>query len=119
MEGPMPDRDDRPSPPEPEHPEPVVGASRRLAELAANARPAEVSEWSKAKLLDDWEKASSYIRAAEQMRVDGIKHQALCAERIVKKLGTGMFRYKDKLYMASISKKGVVYFREARARKNG
>ncbi len=99
---------------------PRSDAVRRLAELASGARPAELSEGSKQKLLSDWEKAGGYIRSAEQMRLDAIKEQAKCAELIVKKLGAGMFRYKDKLYMATVSKKGVIYLREAvKRRKDG
>lgn len=92
----------------------------RIAELAAGARPAEVSESAQRKLFEEWEKAGGYIQRAEQMRQDAIKHQILCAENIVKKLGAGTFRYKDKLYMITVSKKGVVYLREQVARrKNG
>lgn len=90
-----------------------------LTELAADARPAEVSDGAKRKLFDDWGKAGGYIQRAEQMRLDAIKEQAKCAEAIVKKLGAGLHRYKDKLYVVSVSKRGVVYLREAVARKNG
>jgi hypothetical protein len=89
----------------------------RIAELAAGARPAEVSESAQRKLFEEWERAGGYIQRAEQMRLDAIKHQIQCAEAIVKKLGAGTFRYKDKLYMITVSKKGVVYLREAVARR--
>jgi len=111
MEGVMTDPDSDPRDGAPSTPQ----GSLRLAELAAHAHPADISDWSKHKLMEDWEKAGGYIRAAEQM--DGIKHQAECAEKIVKKLGTGLIRYKDKLYMVTISKRGVVYLREQVARK--
>lgn len=119
MEGMMSDPDPESSSPRepPAAPEPRSAAVRRLAELAAEARPAEVSDGSKQKLLEDWAKAGGYIERAEQMRLDAIKEQAKCAEKIVRKLGAGMFRYKDKLYMATVSKKGVIYLREAVARR--
>ncbi len=122
MEGMMSDPDPAPESSTPPAPVPTTrsDAVRRLAELAAEARPAEMSEGSKQKLLSDWEKAGGYIERAEQMRLDAIKEHAKCAEKIVRKLGAGMFRYKDKLYMATVSKKGVIYLREAvKRRKDG
>ena len=89
----------------------------RIAELAAGARPAEVSESAQRKLYEEWERAGITIQRAEQMRQDAIKLQTQCAENIVRKLGAGQFRYKEKLYMVTVSKRGVVYLREAVARK--
>lgn len=88
----------------------------RIAELALDARPAEVSDSAKHKLFEAWERAGITIQKAEQMRQDAILHQIQCAEAIVRKLGGGVFRYKDKLYMVTVSSKGGVYLREQKAR---
>lgn len=92
----------------------------RITELSAGAKPAEVSDSARHKLFLAWEHATTMIARAEQMKRDAIKHQADCAEQIVRKLGGGAFRYKDKLYQVILSTKGVVFLREQVARrKNG
>lgn len=97
-------------------PDPTQAPHSRLAELAAGARPAEVSDGARYKLFEEWERAGITIRRAEQRRLDAIKLQAECAEKIVRKLGTGVSRYKGRLYMVTVSSKGVVYLREQKAR---
>lgn len=84
----------------------------RIAELALGARPAEVSDSARHKLFQAWERAGVTIQKAEQMRLDAIKDQSECAEAIVRKLGGGVFRYKEKLYVVLVSPKGIVYLRE-------
>ena len=91
-------------------------ALSRLAELAQGARPAEVSDSARHKLFQAWERAGVTIQKAEQMRLDAIKDQIECAEAIVRKLGRDAFRYKDKLYLVTISSKGTVYLREQKER---
>lgn len=89
----------------------------RIAELALEARPAEVTDSGRNRLFEAWEKSGVVIQRAEQMRLDAIKHQIECAEAIVKKLGGGAFRYKGKLYMVMESTRGVVFLREQKAKK--
>lgn|SRR5882724_4442100 len=101
-------------------PDPRAAWPDRIMELAAGGRPAEVSDSARQKLFVEWEHATTMIAKAEQMKQDAIKHQAKCAENIVKKLGGGAFRFKGKLYQVLVSTKGVVFLREQVAkRKHG
>jgi hypothetical protein len=88
----------------------------RIAELAQHARPAEVSASAQYKLFEEWERAGITIQKAAQMHADAIQLQIQCVEKIVSKLGGGAFRYKDKLYLLSVSSKGTVYLREQKPR---
>ncbi len=105
----MSDDDESPAPAE----EPTLS---RIAELALGSKPAEVSDSARYKLFDEWERAGITIQKAEQMRLDAIRLQEQCVEKIVRKLGAGSFRYKDKLYLVGASSKGVVYLRELKVR---
>ncbi len=106
--------------PESVPPESPPAGPSRIAELSAGARPAEVSDSARLKLLVEWEHATTMIARAEQMKQDAIKHQAKCAEAIVKKLGGAPVRFRDKLYQILESTKGVVFLREQVAkRKDG
>lgn len=72
--------------------------SVRINALAAEARPAEVTDIGKRKLFEEWERAGITIEKAKQMLADAIVYRQKCAEEIVKKLGRTHYRYKDVLY---------------------
>lgn len=79
--------------------------NERINALAADARPAEVSDVGKRKLFEEWERAGKTIRQAKQMLLDAIAYQQQCTEDIVKKLGREHFRYKDVLYSVTAKKR--------------
>lgn len=94
----------------PEDPAPLEGASL-LEELARDARPADISDVGKRKLIVEWENATNTLARAKQMVIDAVAYQETRAREIVKKLGRGHFRHNGKLY--SVSAKGsTVYLRE-------
>jgi hypothetical protein len=72
--------------------------NERINLLAAEARPAEVTEIGKRKLFEEWERACITIEKAKQMLADAIEYKQKCAEDIVKKLGRTHYRYKEVLY---------------------
>lgn len=72
--------------------------NQRINALAADARPAEVSDVGKRKLFEEWERAGITIQKARQMLIDAVDYQRQCTEEIVKKLGRTHYRYKDVLY---------------------
>jgi hypothetical protein len=83
--------------------------NERINALAADARPAEVSDVGKRKLFEEWERAGRTIEQAKQMLADAIVYRQKCTEDIVKKLGRVHFRYKDVLYSvtAKTTRKGT------------
>lgn len=84
--------------------------NERITALAADARPAEVTETTARRLFDEWEKAGITIEKAKQMLADAIVYRQTCAENIVKKLGRTHYRYKEVLYhpTAKTTKDGSV-----------
>ncbi len=70
----------------------------RIDALAADARPAEVSDVGKRKLFEEWERAGRTIEQAKQMLADAIVYRQKCTEDIVRKLGRTHTRYKGVLY---------------------
>lgn len=72
--------------------------NERIDALAADARPAEVSDVGKRKLFEEWERAGVTIERAKQMLADAIVYRQKCTEDIVRKLGRIHFRYKGVLY---------------------
>ena len=79
--------------------------------LAREARPADISDVGKRKLITEWENATNTLARARQMVIDAVAYQETRAREIVKKLGRGHFRHNGRLY--SVSAKGsTVYLRE-------
>lgn len=75
--------------------------NERINALAADARPAEVSEVGARKLFEEWERASVTIGKCEQMMKDALAYRQTCVENIIKKLGRTHYRYKNVLYSPS------------------
>lgn len=96
---------------------PATGKDR-LEELSRAARPAEVSDSGRRRVLEDWEKATRVVAQAKQMVKDAIRTQNQMAEQVVRKLGRGNLRYKDVLYSPS-AKGDTIYLRELVRKPNG
>lgn len=86
-------------------------AIARLLDEARNEGSAPATEGQQVKFFREWEKSEQTIQAARQMLKDAFKRRDDAVTVIVKRMGPGPYRWRDKLY--SVSTNGeTVYLRE-------
>lgn len=102
-------------PPAPGAPAQSTGKGR-LETLAAEAKPALVTEVGKRNVLEAWHKAGNVVARARQMLKDALLERDRAAEEVVRKLGRGNLRYRDVLYSPS-AKGDTIYLRELKKRQ--
>lgn len=86
-------------------------AISRLLDAARNDGTPPANEGQQVKLFREWEKSEQTIQAARQMLKDAFKRRDDAVSIIVKRMGPGPYRWREKLY--SVSTNGdTVYLRE-------
>ncbi len=83
----------------------------RLLDAARKEGSAPATAGQQVKFLREWEKSEQVIRDARQLLKDAFKRRTDAVEVIVKRLGPGPYRWRDKLYTASTNGE-TVYLRE-------
>ncbi len=83
----------------------------RLLDLARAENAAPPTDGQQVKIFREWEKSEKVIRDARQLLKDAFKRREDAVTDIVKRLGPGPYRWRDKLYLAA-SNGDTVYLRE-------
>jgi hypothetical protein len=90
-------------------------AIARLLDASRNEGALPATESQQVKFFREWEKSEQTIVAARQMLKDALKRRDDAVTVIVKRMGPGPYRWREKLYSASTNG-DTVYLRELVAR---